>query len=294
MTSLSDPSSAVVSLSTGTTMQTITQTIQGYTESGVIVTHTHDTNTALSNGVIVSNFYKSWGPEDIVVAPTTQTITIPSLFTSQVSIPSSTSILLESTLSSLRVVEGNPSDFEPNTTPLYTSAASPTSWSSRIQSTLAAYASTVSTFSTASSIQIQSKLAISPPTSTSSQIQAPNTSTSSSSQQSSSLNSIHSGVILGGIIGGFAFICLFTTAFYLLRVRLQQQRHSTLSPSTDIDNESKFPEIDDEKNPIRELMGEGKISMRNDRHEVREDMLAELAAEKDEGGRGSCKLAELE
>lgn len=77
----------IVSLSTGTNVVKFTQTLQGYTKR-VVVTHTGAPSITVTNGIIMTQYYKSWAAEDIVVAPITQTFTISSVFTSSVTISS--------------------------------------------------------------------------------------------------------------------------------------------------------------------------------------------------------------
>lgn len=273
--------SAMVSLSIGTGVETFTQTARGYTTQ-VIVTHTGTPNIMINNGMIVTQYHKSWGPEDIVVAPTTQTFTVSSVFSSVIfsTILSTTSSILDFSLHSSPTIKETSSSFEKSTTTSFVTAISPITPSSQFQSTPAVPSSS-------SSNQHQSILAASVPSSTSTR---PTTTefAPSSTQRVTQTDSSPSGVILGSIFGGLAFVCLFTFTYHQLRVKLRQRRYCSSSGTTD--NEAKFPELDDGRDPIGELIREGMV--RNDRYEIDGDELAELAM-KEEGGSGLGKIAEL-
>lgn len=265
----------IVSLSTGTNVVKFTQTLQGYTKR-VVVTHTGAPSITATNGIIMTPYYKSWAAEDIVVAPTTQTFTISSVFTSSVTISSTTSTIL-SPIATL-LPEELSSFFKQTTSSSNTSLAPLVSSISGVQSKLVGSLSAMSIiYPPSPSSQLGSLLAASPASSTSPQSQTI-PSTDSSSQQNPKPDFKHSGVILGGILGSFVFVILSTIVYYLLRIRFRQRRHSSSQTSTD--DESKLPKLEDsmDKKWIYEMDG---------------DVIAELEAEKDEGGSGIDKLSEL-
>ncbi|KAA8565383.1 hypothetical protein MFRU_045g00700 [Monilinia fructicola] len=276
----SNPSSAfsIVSISIRTTIETYTQTLPEYTTQS-IVTHTAAPSIVISNDMTMTRYYKSWGLEDIVLAPVTQTFTVSSVITTSVMVSISTSTPLEAS------VNKKTDSLAQTTTSLPTSVTSSILSTSGFQSKVAANSSISDViYPTSASYLPPSILVASPLSSTSSRTPATGL-TTSSAEQANQTSTSPSRIVLGSILGGFAFICLFIIVFHLLRLKIRRWRHAS-SPSI-TDDEAKFSEPNDEKHRNEE----GKIESHG--YEAEYYTLAELAAEKEEGDYTLGKLAEL-
>ncbi|RAL61512.1 hypothetical protein DID88_009551 [Monilinia fructigena] len=278
MASNPGPTSPIVSTLTTTTIEIFIQTLPEYTTQ-FIVTHTAAPRIVISNDMIMTRYYKSWGLEDIVVAPVTQTFTISSVLTTSVIVSISTTISLRPP------VEEKTVSMAQTITSTSTSVISSILSTSEFQSKIAANSSISKSISSASAFyQPPSILAALPLSSTSFRTPATGLTTSSAEQANRTITS-PSRIVLGSILGGFAFICLLIFVFYLLRLRIRKWRHTSSPIITD--DEAKFSELDDEKH----RNGEEKIEP--DEYETECYTLAELVAEKEDGGYRLGKLAEL-